>query len=44
MIKLTFEIRLNIAKRLVNEYGVLMAETARSLGVTTSAISKTIKR
>jgi len=38
------EIRLNIARKLVEEHGVLMAEAARSLGVSTSAISKALKR
>jgi len=35
--------RSNIAKRLVLTYGVPMAEAARELGVTTSAISKIIR-
>jgi len=38
------EIRSQIAVRLVEEYGVSLAETARQLGVSTSAICKIIKR
>ena len=37
-------IRLKIAMKLVEEHGVAMAEAARSLGVSTSAISKALKR
>lgn len=38
------ETRWQIAVRLVEEYGFSMAEAARLLGVTTSGISKIMKR
>jgi len=38
------EIRVYIAKRLVEEYGIPIAEIARSPGVTTSGISRALKR
>ena len=36
--------RLRIAQRLVEELGLSLAETARQLGVSTSAISKALSR
>ncbi len=36
--------RASIARKLLNEYGLTKAETARQLGVTTSAISKRLSR
>ncbi len=38
------EARANIAKKLVGEYGLPLAEVARNLGVSTSAISKIMSR
>jgi putative transposase len=38
------EIRAHLAKELVNNYGLTLAETARKLGVSTSAISKIFAR
>jgi putative transposase len=37
------EVRIKIARKLVKEEGVIMAEAARHLGVSTSALSKAIK-
>ena len=36
--------RAGIARKLLNEYGLTKAETARQLGVSTSAISKHLSR
>jgi predicted HTH domain antitoxin len=38
------KIRSNLAISLVEKYGISLAETARQLGVSTSAISKTISK
>ena len=38
------KIRSNLAISLVEEYGISFAETARQLGVSTSAVSKIIRR
>jgi putative transposase len=38
------QLRLQIAKKLVNDFGISLAETARQLGVTTSSISKSLAR
>jgi DNA-binding MarR family transcriptional regulator len=37
-------VRLQIAIKLVEGYGIPLAETARQMGVSTSAISKSLKR
>jgi predicted transcriptional regulator len=36
--------RASLAQKLLNEYGLTKAETARQLGVSTSAISKRLSR
>jgi len=38
------QVRKALAVKLVNEYGLTLAETARLLGVTTSAVAKTISK
>jgi len=38
------QVRLQIAYQLVQDYGIPLAEVARQLGVSTSAISKAITR
>jgi predicted HTH domain antitoxin len=38
------EIRRSITLKLVNEYGISMAETARRLGISTSAVAQILRR
>ncbi len=38
------QVRVEIANRLVDKYGLPLAEVARQVGVSTSAISKALRR
>jgi predicted transcriptional regulator len=38
------EIRSNLAARLIEEYGLPLAEIGRQLGITTSAVSQAIRK
>ena len=38
------KLRRDISLKLVNEYGISLAETARRLGITTSAVAQILRR